>query len=152
MAVRKAKREKRRSWPVRATGLLLVVQALGLAGVVAYHVTRVDWRGLGLWDLLAPPPGVLEAVVEAVFLVPPAVLAVLAALCFLFMLRVGWLLAMISQALILASCLFLYYEWAPLYVYPFMVYCVVMVLYLNSSDVRAAFHIRASERKGADAS
>lgn len=132
---------------MRATGLLLVVQALGLAGVVAYHVTRVDFRGLRLDRPELPPRPVAEALVEAAFFVPSAVLAVLAALCFLFMVRVGWLLAMISQALILASCLFIYYEWEPPYVFPFMAYCVVMVLYLNSYDVRAAFHVRAARRE-----
>ena len=34
----------RSSWPVRANGLLLVLQAAGLGGIGAYEVYRVDWQ------------------------------------------------------------------------------------------------------------
>jgi hypothetical protein len=34
----------------------------------------------------------------------------------------------------------LYAELEPVFVYPAMVYCIVMVLYLNSRDVRTVFH------------
>lgn len=55
---------------------------------------------------------------------------------------------MIVQALTLLACLLLYAEWEdlvpeePIFIYPIMLYCIVMVLYLNSSDIRAAFHVR----------
>jgi hypothetical protein len=50
--------------------------------------------------------------------------------------------------LTLLACLLLYSDWRPVsdwdpvFIYPVMLYCIVMVLYLNSSDVRAAFHVR----------
>lgn len=143
-----------RSWPVRANALLLVLQAAGLGGIGAYNVYRVDWQQ-GQQQLEADAmlsQGVNETVEQAVVIVLmlgiPAVLALLAALGFLFLFRIGWLLAMIVQSLTLLACLLLYTEWEeilyrePLFIYPVMLYCIVMVLYLNSSDVRAAFHVR----------
>lgn len=122
--------------PVLAIGLLLVLQAAGLAGVVAYELTRVDWRQV---DLGAPSGQAVEAATSLLF-APPAVLAFLAGLGFLFLSRRGWILAALSQGASLAICLWLYSGPAPLYIYPVMVYCILMVLYLNSQDVRMVFH------------
>jgi hypothetical protein len=145
----------RSSWPVRANGLLLVLQAAGLGGIGAYEVYRVDWQQveanlslvpetLDLPETVVLPEtveGVEHAVVTVLVFAPPAVLALLAALGFLFLLRAGWLLAMIVQGLSLLACLLLYSAWTPIFIYPVMLYCIVMALYLNSSDVRAAFHV-----------
>lgn len=121
--------------PIRLIGLLLLLQAVGLAGVVAYELSRLDWRR-AVSESLAQA---IEAAVSLVF-VPSAVLAFLAALGFLLMSRRGWILAALSQGASLAICLWLYYGPAPFYVYPVMVYCIIMVLYLNSQDVRVVFH------------
>jgi hypothetical protein len=60
-------------------------------------------------------------------------------LSFLVMRRRGWLLAAIAQGLSLAVSLWLYSWFQPGYVYPIMAYCVLMILYLNSHDVRVVF-------------
>lgn len=39
-----AKLTRTRSWPVRANGLLLVLEAAGLGGISAYNVYQVDWQ------------------------------------------------------------------------------------------------------------
>jgi len=156
-----AKIAKTRSWPVRVNSLLLVLQAVGLGGIGAYNVWWVDWQQVQD-DVLASleETGSIEAaeqaIVIALILGLPAILAVLAALGFFLLLRVGWLLAMFVQALTLLACLLLYVEWEevlyqePLFIYPVMLYSSVMVLYLNSSDVRAAFHVwrRTETRDG----
>ena len=143
-----------RSWPVRANALLLVLQAAGLGGIGAYNVYGVEWQQVQqqletdatLSQRLTET--VEQAVVIVLILGIPAALALLAAFGFLFLFRMGWLLAMIVQSLTLLACLLLYTEWEeilyqePVFVYPVMLYCIVMVLYLNSSDVRAAFHVR----------
>ena len=153
-----AKLARARSWPVRANALLLVLQAAGLGGISAYNVWQVDWQQLQqqIETEASPSPELVEALEQAVVLVlllgPLAVLAVLAALGFLFLFRVGWLLAMIVQALTLLACLLLYTEWEgmlygePAFIYPLMLYCIVMTLYLNSSDIRAAFQIKPRAR------
>ena len=48
-------------------------------------------------------------------------------------------LAAIAQGMSLAVCLWLYSWFQPGYVYPIMAYCVLMILYLNSQDVRMVF-------------
>ncbi len=158
-----AKLARARSWPVRANGLLLVLQAAGLGGIGFYNVYQVDWQEVqqqieGGLTLSPEITATIERVAIVVFTLGfPAVLAILAAVGFLFLLRAGWLLAMAVQALTLLACLLIYSEWEPvsgwkpIFIYPIMLYCVLMVLYLNSSDVRAAFHVklRAGARRRA---
>ena len=131
--------------PVRLIGLLLMLQATALAGVVAYELSLVDWRSLEPESA----SGQFAGAATSLLLAPSAVLAFLAALGFLFMSRRGWILAALSQGASLAVCLWLYSGPAPFYVYPVMVYCVLMVLYLNSHDVRVVFHHTGPETPGA---
>lgn len=118
------------------------MQVAGLAALGAYEfyyvLSEVDWRNIGPE---APPQRVVEAL-AVFFFAPPAVMMLVSALGFLFMRRRGWLLAAISQGLSLGICLWLYTELQPLYVYPIMAYCVLIILYLNSQDVRTVFHVR----------
>jgi hypothetical protein len=157
-----AKLARTRSWPVRANGLLLVLQAAGLGGIGAYYVYQVDWQQIQQQveaeQTLSPETiqTVEHVVIVVLTLGFPAILAILAALGFLFLLRLGWLLAMTVQAVTLLACLLIYSEWQPVsnwkpfFIYPVMLYCIVMILYLNSSDVRAAFHVRKrTESRGA---
>jgi small-conductance mechanosensitive channel len=96
---------------------------------------QVDWRGI---NLRSPQHQAVEVAVFALF-IPSAVLTLLSALSFLFLQRRGWLLAAIAQGLSLAVCLWLYSLLQPGYVYPIMAYCILMILYLNSKDVRMVF-------------
>jgi hypothetical protein len=135
--------------PVRAIGMLLVLQVAGIAAVGAYEfwqvLSRVDWERVRLGDL---PPGTTEAAAFALFL-PPAVLMLVSAMSFFILRRRGWILAAFSQGLSLAVCLWLYAEFGPYYVYPIMAYCILMILYLNSHDVRVVFHVvREPEKRG----
>ena len=143
-----------RSWPVRANGLLLILQAIGLAGIGAYDIYEVDWQEIQqqIESQGTLSPELTEAAEQAILVTLilglPAILAILAGLGFFLLFRVGWLLAMIVQALTLLACLLLYGEWEavlyrePVFIYPVMLFCILMTLYLNSSDVRAAFHVR----------
>jgi hypothetical protein len=134
--------------PIRLIGLLLVVQVIGLAGLGAYEFVQVDWQRIRPEE---PPPQALEVLAFVLF-VPSAVLTLLSALSFLLLRRRGWLLAAIGQGLSVAVCLWLYSELQPWYVYPIMAYCVLMILYLNSHDVRMMFHRRrGAARLGGDA-
>lgn len=138
--------------PVRAIGLLLILEVAGLAALGVYEfsrfLSRIDWERV---RPEAMTPEVVEAVAVALFL-PPAVLMIVSAMGFLFMRRRGWLLAAISQGLSLGVCLWLYAQIQPYYVYPIMAYCVVVILFLNSQDVRAVFHVgrdAAKAKRGA---
>ena len=115
--------------------MLLILEVIGLVLLGGYEFLQVDWRGI---DLRTLQPQAVELVVFALF-IPSAILTLLSALSFLFLYRRGWLLAAIAQGLSLAVCLWLYSWFQPGYVYPIMAYCVLMILYLNSQDVRMVF-------------
>ena len=118
--------------------MLLILEVIGLVVLGGYEFLQVDWRGI---NLRSPQHQAVEVAVFALF-VPSAVLTLLSALSFLFLQRRGWLLAAIAQGLSLAVCLWLYSLFQPNYVYPIMAYCVLMILYLNSQDVRMVFRPR----------
>ncbi len=163
--------DKTSSRPIRVVGLLLILQAIGLVGLVAYGLLQVDWQqvplewqqqGFGLEIQLDSSqqegesglgPSVLEAaraIGVAILFSPSIVLAILGALGFLLFSRRGWLLASLAQTLSLGACLELYYEsfWEkPGFIYPVMLYCILMILYLNSSAVRVVFHSRRKPAK-----
>jgi hypothetical protein len=122
--------------PIRAIGLLLILEVVGLVALGAYEFTRVDWRRIN--PEVLPSQNVIEVAAFALF-APPAVLTLLSGLSFLLLRRRGWLLAAIAQGLILAVSLWLYTLYQPGYVYPIMAYCIPMILYLNSHDVRVVF-------------
>jgi hypothetical protein len=131
--------------PVRVIGLLLILEVIGIMGLGANEFTHVDWRQI---DIDEPSRQTIEAGVFVLF-APPAVLTLLSALSFLLLRRKGWLLAAIAQGWSVAVCLWLYSQFQPLYVYPIMAYCVLMILYLNSHDVRMVFHPRrTAARRG----
>jgi hypothetical protein len=116
-------------------GALLILEVIGLVLLGGYEFLQVDWTSI---DLRTLQPQAVELAVFALF-IPSAILTLLSALSFLFLYRRGWLLAAIAQGLSLAVCLWLYSWFQPGYVYPIMAYCVLMILYLNSQDVRMVF-------------
>ncbi len=124
--------------PIRLIGVLLLFQATGLASIGAYELAQLDWHRAGT---SAMSQQVIRAAVPLFFAVP-AGLALLAALAFLFMSRRGWVPAATAQGLGLGGCLWLYSAQEPaFYVYLTMVYCILMILLLNTHDVRTAFHL-----------
>jgi hypothetical protein len=118
-------------------GLLLVLQVIGLAGLAAYELLQVDLQRLR--PEVPSSQQVLEVLAFVLF-VPSSVMTLISALSFLLLRRKGWILAAIGQGLSLAVCLWLYSQFQPWYVYPIMAYCTLMILYLNSQDVRTLFH------------
>ena len=123
--------------PIRMIGLLLMVQVIGLVGLGAYEFVHLDWQRIRL-DA-APPRQAIEVLAFVLF-APCAVLTLISALSFLLLRRRGWILAASGQGLSLAACLWLYSQLQPWYIYPIMAYCALMILYLNSRDVRMRFH------------
>ncbi len=122
----------------------MVLQVIGLAGLAAYELLQVDLQRL---RLEVPSSQPLLEVLAFVLFVPPAVMTLISALSFLLLRRKGWILAAIGQGLSLAICLWLYSQLQPWYVYPIMAYCTLMILYLNSHDVRTLFHPRRGPAK-----
>lgn len=127
--------------PIRVIGVLLLLEVAGLAGLGAYELSQVDWRQVNFENLSQP----MTRALGLLLFVPPGILAVISALSFLLLRRRGWLLAAISQGAILAVCLWLYSTLQPLYVYPVMIYGILLALYLNSRDVRIVFHLERED-------
>jgi hypothetical protein len=120
---------------VKLIGVLLILEVIGLVLIGAREFSQVYWKGL---ELGSRQYEVAEVAVYALF-VPSGILTLMSAMSFLFMRRKGWLLAAIAQGLSLAVSLWLYSWFQPGYVYPILAYCVLMILYLNSNDVRLVF-------------
>jgi hypothetical protein len=157
--------DKTSSRPIRAVGLLLILQAIGLVGLIAYGLLQVDWQQVrsdsqqqGLVLEIQPGSSQQEgeeeseleaarAIVAAILFLPSIILAILGALGFLLFSRRGWLLASLAQTLNLWACLQLYYEWNPGFIYPVMLFCIFLILYLNSYNVRVVFHSRRKPAK-----
>lgn len=123
--------------------MLLALQVVCLVSLGVHEFLQVDWRQIGPQQIVSDASSrqVIEAV-SLVLFVPPAVMTLVSALSFLLLQRRGWLLAAISQGLSLGLCLWLYSQNQPWYVFPIMAYCILMILYLNSQDVRVVFHPR----------
>lgn len=115
-----------RPWPVSACGVLLTLQALGF-GALAW--------------LEAPPS--LQAPFAELWLPGSFAMLALAALAdslSLLRLRPGaWSFANLLQSLALGLALWLYFNPHPGYVYPLMLFGVLVVAYLNHPVVRHAF-------------
>jgi hypothetical protein len=154
---------QRTSYPqVRVVGMLLILQGVGLMGIAIYFFSRIDWdravvftneQGqINVQAIDGPWLKPLEqAALFAIYFLPPAGLLLLAGLSFLVVRRWGWLLATTAESLILLVCLFAYPDPRPGFAYPFIAYCILMVLCLNSQGVRAAFPSKkkpASSRSG----
>ena len=137
--------QQTRSWPVRVASLLLLLEAVGLVVINLANLSRLEWDFLHLQTAAAissVPDATVEAVSIALIFLPSAVLATLAAIGLFFIWRTGWLLAILTQGLTLLVCLALYFQQKPNIIYPIMLYTILMVLNLNSFEVRATVHDR----------
>ena len=131
----------------RVLGVLLILQVVVLVGIGVYLFISIDWdRILMIANKQAqtlPKPleqRLEQAILFVIFFLPPTVLLLLAGLSFMLLRRRGWLLASVAQSVVLLACLFFYPDPRPGFAYPIIAYCILMILYLNSRDVRAVFH------------
>lgn len=134
-------------WPIRLISLLLMLQGVGLLALSLVWVMQVDW----LQDpvLFPAEAATAERVFLGLFLLPVAFLLLLAAVGFLFLQRAAWLTAMLTQGYILFNGLSNYFaEGSTLreshLLYGVLLSSILMVLYLNSNDVRQTFSLRHS--------
>jgi magnesium-transporting ATPase (P-type) len=136
-------KSRKRTWPVTAVGLLLLLQAVGLFGLGAIHFAAVYLlEPLGqMLELSAEEQllGMIKGIVMSMIFIPLSLLAIMAAVGFLRLWRNAWTNAMLLQGLTLLIALILYFTGKPFYVYILMLYSIFMVLYLNYYHVQMAF-------------
>jgi hypothetical protein len=128
-----------RLWAIWVIALLLMAQAVGLAAIVVLTGTRLEWLIL-VSGWTNPDRETAPLIIGGLFL-PLAALALAAAPGVWLRMRVGWIMAMLAQIGLLVACLVLYFDERPGFVYPLMIASIVLVFYLNSSDVRLAFRL-----------
>ncbi len=129
-------------WPVRIIALLLFLQAFLISGVTIYFVQQIDWER-ELEDIILSIRA-LDIVMWVATLAPIILLLLITSLAFLLYRRFAWLLAMTLQGLILLRCLILYFGTNSqmrnsAWIHLIMLYSVILVLYLNTTDIRLAF-------------
>jgi hypothetical protein len=130
-----------RTWPVRLLGLLLLLQAFGtlVPIVLASRLASIDWRAAVefLPYRVEDVPVEDQRFVMLILVFGPLCLALaVSGLLTGLLLRLGWLLAMISQSVLLLATLTLHFRGDFQFVDPLMTSAIVMVLVLNAAYVR----------------
>jgi hypothetical protein len=130
-----------RTWPARLLGLLLLLQAIGalVPIVLASREASIDLQtALGFIPYnLADVPAMDQLFVMLILIFGPLALALaLAALFVALLLRLGWLLAMVSQSLLLLVTLTLHFRGDSHFVDPLMASGIVLILILNAAYIR----------------
>ncbi len=132
------------AWGVRPISVLLLIEAINVflisANLLYQNPLPSGYRPF----FMALSPAQYYALEVSSIFIPLGLMCMLAAIGFLFLLRSGWLFAMMAQGLILFICIRQYFTHQPAFIYPLMVYCIFMVLFINSSKIRAVFHSRGS--------
>ncbi|HEY5575084.1 MAG TPA: hypothetical protein VIK64_18835 [Anaerolineales bacterium] len=125
-----------RSRTVTVFAWLLLFQALGLSIISALNFSSInfEWQ-ITHQDFYMDLPSGLRGWAFATL----SLLALLTGVRFFRLRESAWLHAMLIQGLNLSLAIGLYLQQKPFYVYPLMVYCIFMVLYLNYSDVLNTF-------------
>jgi hypothetical protein len=125
-------RRRERGWPRWLNSGLLLIQAILLTIVTSLAAdTRLPEIVIRLPAFLA-----LRSEPASLAVAIPSILGILGAIGFLSAVRGTWLLAMAIQAWSLVACLQAYFANRSSIAYPIMLYSILMVLYLNSADVR----------------
>ncbi len=133
-----------RSWAVNVVGYLLLVQTLWFVFLSFTHFLKKiqpekRLHPFALWLATHFALAVDNNLLLWVFFAALAVLGGLATVGFFRVRRSAWGIAIALQCLNLMTALVLYFTEKPFYVYVMMIYGVILVLYLNYSEVEASF-------------
>ena len=128
-----ASRQRSAPRAVKVVGSLLVLQTIELVVIGLFPTTVAV-------DL---PTDQEDAALSTIW-APLGLFAFVSAIGFFLSQPVARMMAMASQAIYLVVALLLYFTARPRYVYPIMISCVVIVRYLNYSEVVDAFRPRRS--------
>ncbi|MEZ4859998.1 MAG: hypothetical protein R3C14_01765 [Caldilineaceae bacterium] len=137
-------------WPLRIIGLLLLIQASSVLALSLFFSRQIDWQRELADSILSI--AALDIIAWDIVVAPLIILLIITAIGFFFQRAFAWLFAMTLQGVMLLGCLSIYfltnsYLRNSHFIYLTMVYCIMMVLYLNSSDVRIAFQVKKRTRE-----
>lgn len=128
-------------WPVRVVSLLLIVQSFGLATIAIYFLRSINWADEVTYLIVSVH--VQDTALSILLFAGVAAILLLTAILLYLRWAGAWLMAMGLQGFALSYCLTIYFFTnahlrASLFLYLIMLSSIVLVLYLNTTDVRHA--------------
>ena len=136
-----------RARPVTVVGLLLLAQSWGLLGFGPALIALFGQSEASspVFELISQGRtfSLGRGIGTSVVFMPLCVPALVAGVGLLRLRQSAWTLAMLTQGLTLTMALVIYSRQEPIYIYPLMIYSIVVILYLNYNDVQIAFQPRA---------
>ena len=133
-----------RRWTMRVIALLMAGQAATLVAISWVMISSLNWELE--FRLVIISMRVLDAVLLGGLLLPMAIFDLITAFSLWFGRRGAWLRAMMAQGILLIFCLSSYVaNRGERFIFLLMLTCIVLVLYLNTYDVRLSFTSRESK-------
>lgn len=136
-----------RRWTMRVIALLLTGQAAILLMIIWFTMSSLNWEQQFSAVMLSIR--VMDAVLLGGLLLPMAIFDLLTAMGLWVGRRGAWLRAMIGQGILLIFCLSSYVaNRGESFIFLLMLTCIVLVLYLNTYDVRLSYNSREFKNAG----
>ncbi len=133
-----------RRWTMRVIALLLTAQAAILLAIIWVTVSSLNWALQFRYVFLSMT--VMDTLLLGGLLLPMAIFNVFTAMGLWLGQRTAWLRAMMAQGILLIFCLSSYIaNRGERFIFLLMLTCIVLVLYLNTYDVRVTFTGRESK-------
>ena len=130
-----------RRWTMRVVALLLAGQAAILVAIIWMTVSSLNWALQFRYVFLSMT--VMDTLLLGGLLLPMAVFNVFTAMGLWLGQRSAWLRAMMAQGILLIFCLSSYVAHrGERFIYLLMLTCIILVLYLNTYEVRLTFTSR----------
>lgn len=130
-----------RRWTMRVIALLLAGQATILVAIIWVTMATFNWELP--FEVMMRSIRVLDSLLLGGLLLPMAIFDLVTAMGLWLGQRTAWLRAMMAQGILLIFCLSSYVaDRDEQFIYLLMLTCIILVLYLNTYDVRLTFNSR----------
>lgn len=130
-----------RRWTMRVIALLLAGQSAILVAIIWVTMASLNWEQEFRQVMLSIT--VLDSFLLGGVLLPMAIFGLVTAMGLWLGQRSAWLRAMTAQGILLIFCLSSYVAHrGERFIYLLMLTCIVIVLYLNTYDIRLSFTSR----------
>jgi hypothetical protein len=130
-----------RLWTMRVIAALLAGQSAILLAIIWVNVSSLNWQQQLRYVMHSMT--VLDTLLLGGLLVPMAIFDLFTAMALWLGRRSAWLRAMTAQGILLIFCLSSYVAHrGERFIYLLMLTCIILVLYLNTYNVRLSFNSR----------
>jgi hypothetical protein len=130
-----------RRWTMRVIALLLAGQAAILVAIIWVTMATFNWELP--FEVMMRSIRVVDSLLLGGLLLPMATFDIITAMGLWLGQRTAWLRAMMAQGILLIFCLSSYVaDRDEQFIYLLMLTCIILVLYLNTYDVRLTFNSR----------